>query len=172
MAQAVARSLPVRPLITRDFPGCSRTRASGNLASANLNHPNWPRAHNLRNFCADPAIPILAFSLGRIEPHPSHMETVITADYHLEREVVLHWFAGREQRVLLLQPSQRPTGNTSTEVRIGILFALDPLKRGVTPLNLFEMTREPPACAGEEGAGWICLACGVRTRTTIVIPAI
>jgi hypothetical protein len=64
------------------------------------------------------------------------METLIIDNYHFDREMVLPGFAGKEQRVQLLQPSSRPTGNTSTEACIGILFALYSLKKGVVLFNL------------------------------------
>jgi hypothetical protein len=62
---------------------------------------------------------------------------------------MLYGFAGREQRVHLLQPSQPAIGKTSTEAPIGILFALRSSKE-VTPVNFLEMTQEPPKRAGEE----------------------
>jgi hypothetical protein len=52
MAQPVARSLLVSPLINKHFRGCYLMLDSGNLASATLNHQNWPRARfNLQTTC-------------------------------------------------------------------------------------------------------------------------
>jgi hypothetical protein len=53
MAQPVARSLLVSPLINQDFRGRYLMLASGNLGSATLNHQMWPSKprHDLRGLC-------------------------------------------------------------------------------------------------------------------------